>query len=284
MFNALRQRLVDLWLVQAPAIWGKLPNQADYVRHRCSAAEAQDWQHWVSQVWLRRSVKPRARIASKNIRKWIELDAPKPEPDLAFVPVSFILLPGAMSFAPRHFVQGVCVASQDRVGRECPLIIYQKISPYWLSRIFAAEARATQPSVSASSGKTEKHNDTARLLFWLARISARIHAADLPPEALAQVVDEVWMQFEPGWKQLFGRDAHVVPHQVLQQSLARQAIAEDSLDTASGLRGVSRLPWTNWPQRLLSAEQPVPAFWQQDIEGAYVNASDSLFSLWRNSL
>ena len=284
MFNVFRQRLADRWLVQAPAIWGKLPNQADYVRHRCSAAQAQDWQRWVSQVWLRRTVKPRARIPSKNVQKWIEVEAPKPEPDLAFVPVSFILLPGSLAFAPNHFVHGVCVASQDRVGRECPLIIYQKIRPYWLKRILAAEARNTKAAFATSSSKIVRLNDTVHLLYWFARISARIHAADLAPEAVAQLVDEVWTQFEPGWLQLFGRDPQSVYSACLQQSLEQHALAEDSLDTATGLRGVRHLPWANWPQRLWSTEQPLPAYWQQDIEGGYVNASDSLFSLWRNSL
>jgi hypothetical protein len=41
------------------------------------------------------------------------------------------------------------------------------------------------------------------------------------------------------------------------------------------------MPWVNWPAQILRTERPGSAFWQQDMRGGYINASDKLSSLWR---
>lgn len=39
--------------ISAPAIFGKLPDQRDYVRWRVSAQQGQVWQRWLNrQTWL----------------------------------------------------------------------------------------------------------------------------------------------------------------------------------------------------------------------------------------
>jgi len=285
MFSKLRQRFVNRWLVQPPSIWGKLPNQVDYVRHCCSAAEAQSWQRWASEVWLRRSTASRSQRSLKPKQQWVELKAPVAKPDMEFVPVTFVLLPGTLDFAPNHFVQGACVASHDNVGRQCPLIIYQKISPYWMRRMLESQmqkkGRSKGDRCFVSVG--HKPKPEADLLFWMTRVAARVHAADLSVFALSALVDQVWQQFEPGWVQLVGGDVKTINPAALITLLERYSVADQLLDTANGLRGVSYLPWVNWPQRLLREELPLSAFWQQDVDGGYVNASDNLFSLWRDS-
>ncbi|MFZ6850103.1 TagF domain-containing protein [Undibacterium sp. RuRC25W] len=284
MFNKLRRRVINRWLVRPPSIWGKLPNQGDYVRHRCSAAEAQSWQRWVSEVWLRRTTAARVQRSVKPKQQWVELKAPVTKPDLEFVPVSFVLLPRTLDFSPNHFVQGVCVASHDSVGRHCPLIIYQKISSYWMRRMLESQVQKKSRSVGGNSSFSADNKPEADLLFWIARVAARVHAADLSAIVLAALVDQLWQQFEPGWIQLLGGDVKTTNPAPLITLMERHSVADQLLDTANGLRGVSCLPWVNWPQRLLREELPLSAFWQQDVEGGYVNASDNLFSLWRNPL
>ena len=284
MFSLLRQRLVSRWLVQPPSIWGKLPNQGDYIRHRCIAAQAQSWQRWTNEVWLRRSTAARSQRSATPKQQWVELKAPVAKPDLEFVPVSFVLLPGMLDFAPNQFVQGVCVASHDSVGRQCPLIIYQKISPYWMRRMLESHLQKKNGSLAAMSSSKASPQPKTDLLFWMTRIVARAHAADMSSIALAELVDQVWQQFEPGWLQLFGRDVTRTCSAPMISLLEQHGMADRLLDTANGLRGVSRLPWMNWPQRLFHDDLPLPAFWQQDVDGGYVNASDNLLSLWRNPL
>jgi len=152
MLSPVRQRLVSRCLVQLPAIWGKLPNQADYIRHRCSVVEAQAWQRWASEFWLRPTMAARTRPAARPRQHWVELNAPVTKPDLELVPVSFLLLPGMLDFAPDHFVQGVCVTSHDSVGRQCPLIIFQTSYSGCLISCPDLEA-ATQKTVFCSGSR-----------------------------------------------------------------------------------------------------------------------------------
>ncbi|MET3107524.1 type VI secretion system protein ImpM [Oxalobacteraceae bacterium GrIS 2.11] len=284
MLSPLRQRLVSRCLVQLPAIWGKLPNQADYIRHRCSVAEAQAWQRWASEFWLRPTMAARTRPAARPRQQWVELNAPVAKPDLELVPVSFVLLPGMLDFAPDHFVQGVCVTSHDSVGRQCPLIIFQKITPCWMRRSMSSPSSNQLFRLPDFLSRFGGCDTKTGFLFWIARIAARLHAADLSSTALAQLVDQVWTQFEPGWMQLVGRGPTAVQSDALLLVLEQYHMADQDLDTANGLRGVSRLPWINWPQALLRNKDPFPAFWQQDVDGGYVNASDNLVSLRKNSL
>jgi len=286
MFSQLRQRFINRWLVHPPSIWGKLPNQIEYVRHCCSANEAQSWQRWAKEVWLRRTRTTSSQRALKPQQHWVELQAFAAKADMEFVPVTFVLIPGTLDFAPHHFVHGVCVASHDSIGRQCPLIIYQKISPYWMRRILNLHGQKTGRLLLdvASSNAIHKSKPETYFLFWITRVAARVHAADLSVIDLSALVDQMWQQFQPGWMQLVRREAKTISSATLVSLLERYGLSDQTLDTANGLCGVSRLPWMNWPQRLLRKDLPLSAFWQLDMDGGFVNASDNLFSLWRNAL
>lgn len=263
---SLLQNLRSRWLATPLAIWGKLPSHGDFLRHRCTAAQARDWQSWVASVWSQRPVPHAPRRPQRAVRGetgWLTLEPRKPVADLGSVPVAFVMQPGALPFAPRHCVQGVILASEDRVGRPCPLIIFQPVTPGWLRRSWSGAARPNPQD----------------MLFWLARIAARAHAADTSWEALTAAVDGVWQAHAPGLRHLLDAAPPAPPRQQLDTVL-RTYCAHDTADAARGLQGVRRMPWPQWPSPILRTEQPMHAFWQQDLRGGYVNAGESLPTLW----
>lgn len=281
MFDALRQLTYRSWLVQPPAVWGKLPSHADYVHYRATAQQAHDWQKWVTEVWLRRPLQAResdfTRASRRGRSNWLQLEVGV-RTDLATVPVAFILQPGSLDFAPQHFIQGVMVVSQDAVGRECPLIIYQIATLPWMSQIWCEQEVQNQPSLT---DVRESSNDHSRhLLYWLARVAACVHANEMTPETLCGAVDTVWQEFEPSWAQLMKKDRRRANTVALRARLSRLGIGA-SQDAAKGLKGVQQLPWANWPERILRPQRPMPVFWQQDVNGGYVSASDNFQSLWK---
>jgi type VI secretion system protein ImpM len=266
MLDSVSQHLNRRWLATPLSIWGKLPSHGDFLRHRASAAQARDWQDWVGRIWSQR---PDTRFTSRprsNMRgepAWVSLEPRRAATDLAEVPVAFVLQPGAMPFSPKHCVQGVMVASKDQVGRPCPLIIFQQITPAWLRRSW------TGPT-------PQRQHD---LLYWLARIAARTHASDKSWDELTRTVDAVWQVHAPNWKHLMGAPIPA-PSSLQLDTLLRKYCDHDTSDTARGLHGVHRMPWVNWPVQIVRFENPVHAFWQQDIRGGYVNAGESLPALW----
>jgi type VI secretion system protein ImpM len=254
------------WLAAPLAIWGKLPSHGDFLRHRCSAAQANDWQNWVGSVWNQSPLAAPPARSRRPVRAgpgWLTLEPRKAAPDLGAVPVAFVMQPGALPFAPDHCVQGVLLASVDQIGRPCPLIIFQQIAPGWLRRSWAGKASAHQTN----------------MLYWLARIAARTHAAHKDWEALTTAVDGMWQAHAPGWRQLLG--AHLpAPSRLQLETLLHSYCEHESADAACGLQGVHRMPWAQWPTHILRTHQPMHAFWQQDIRGGYVNAGESLPALW----
>lgn len=267
MATMISEHISRRWLAAPLSIWGKLPSHGDFLKHRTSAAQAQDWQDWVSRVWSQRPAAqqaPAQRIAARGEPGWLTLEPRKASINLSEVPVAFVMQAGAMPFSPRHCVQGVMVASTDQVGRPCPLIIFQQVAPGWLRRTWVAKQQ------------TNSHHD---MLYWLARIAARAHAADRGWEDLAGVVDAVWLAHAPNWRHLLGAPLPA-PSSMQIDTLVRQYCDHDTSDTAHGLHGVHRMPWVNWPTQIVRADKPVHAFWQQDMRGGYVNASENLSTLW----
>jgi len=255
-------------LVERPGIWGKMPGYADYVRHNVRAGEAEAWQKWASEVWLQRSsrrnaAQPRAENASDE---WVHLEYARNASDQDRVPVAFVMAPGSLSFAPAHYVQGVVVDSQDRVGRLCPLVIYQRVTPGWGAR--------TWHEASNESGM--------HLLFWLARLTAGIHDEKSDIGVLSRVVEEVCRMHSPGWRQCLGLATARPDAGQLRQVV--KGFCEGRKDEAAGLKGVRYLPWADWPRRMFRHENPLSAYWVQDLEGRYVTASDDLLRLWRGRI
>lgn len=250
---------IEAWQVTPPAIWGKLPGHADFVRSGVRHRESDGWAAWLAQVAGRTAGHDEALDAGQGA---------------AALPVTFVLPPGTLAFAPRRFVVGVITPSSDRVGRQHPLLVYQLARPGWVRRQF--------------DPKTHTPRDW---LFWLARAVARelgqAERADRQP--LERLVGGLWALYTTAPQRLSRTasahrgetaqpqaDGHAAAAQALLEELAGPPPADDP---AAQLRGVRHLPWADWPQRLLST-RPSPVFWQQDAEGGYVNAATSLAQIW----
>jgi type VI secretion system protein ImpM len=128
--------LLDGWRITPPAIWGKLPGHADFVRSGVRRGEGDAWVSWLSEHCPNASVGCPAKAVG--------------------VPVSFVLPPGALAFAPRRFVLGVIARSTDITGHHHTLVIYQQAGERWVKKHFEAQLR--HPS---------------DWQFWLARAIAR---------------------------------------------------------------------------------------------------------------
>lgn len=247
--------------VAPPAVWGKVPTQGDFVSHRACVAEREAWQRWVEQVWpLRPQPAPAMARPRAPGQRWMQLDAVPVVRRLHQVPVAFVMPPGRLSFAPSQFVQGVLVASTDKVGRACPLIVYQKVSPGWMRRLW-------QPC-GQDHGRTP--------LYGWARLAWQAVQPDTVWSDWLAQLDGLWQLQAPGLAQWWG-----APITALDTGRAEQVIgaARDD-DPAHGLRGVYHLPWADWPERVLKRTDPVATFWTQDAQGGYVQAGTSLMQLW----
>ena len=246
------QRLIASRLITPPAIWGKLPGHADFVRSGMRHGESEGWQPWLAQ---------QGRLDA----------AGRSTPAGTALPAAFVLPPGTLGFARRRFVVGVITPSMDKVGRQHALLVYQLAHPRWIRRHF--DPQALQP-----------HD----WLFWLARAVARHTGpqgiADI--KALERTVLALWRLHAPSVGQLWGRTGGAVK---LDSAEARGQAAQDLLDRLGGfepaddpaaqLHGVRFFPWADWPQRLFKARGE-GTFWQQDAAGGYVNAAARLPMLW----
>ena len=275
MRDGISLYLSQRWLAQSPHIWGKLPSHGDYLRYRVLPDQAQGWKTWIDKVWhLRPLQQVRSGLSSPKHKQaqakagWMQLDAPHAHPDLGVVPVAFVLPPGALSFSPKQYVQGVMIPSEDKIGRASPFIVYQQVSRNWLARTWA---RNNTENLVAAPGQN--------LLYWWARIAARMHGTQSDFAHCCQAVDAVWQLHAPSWPQLMGAAPTILPSDQVQHALGPYRL-RDEADCAWGLQGVQQLPWHNWPDRICAAASPQAAFWQQDMHGAYVNAADNLLDLW----
>lgn len=266
------------WLCGPLCIWGKLPAHGDFLRRNTTAAHTRDWQNWVTRVWNLRPLPQAARLPRARpgfSSNWTQLEPPKPLPDLGSVPVNFVMQPGVMPFSGRHYVQGVVMASQDQVGRAFPLIVFQQVSPAWMRRTWGAQ----KPGNIVGSTLPVAGGGSKDQLFWISRLMARTHASDKGWADFAMAVEALDALHSPDWRSLFGAAA-VPPDRKALNTLLQAYCDSDIRDAAYGLRGVQQLPWTNWPSCILRKENPSNAFWQQDLRGCYINASDSLHGLW----
>lgn len=242
----MRQALIASRLIAPPAIWGKLPAYADFVRSGMRPGESEGWQPWLAQQGDGSGA----------------LDA-------AMLPAAFVLAPGTLAFAPRRFVVGVIAPSCDKVGRRHALLVYQSAHPRWVERHFEHE--------EAWPGDW---------LFWLARGVDRhtgtTRVADVA--SLQRTVQALWRLHAPNWRDVW-RPRPLSPPQTAQRHaratevLAQLAGPAHPADAATRLNGVRFLPWADWPQRLFKP-RPDSAFWQQDASGGFVNAASRLSGLW----
>jgi len=258
--HKLAAPLMRRGLATAPAVWGKLPDHGDFVHHRASLPERQAWHAWV-QAWWPHGLPARTRRKPASAQPgWMHLTPQRDTQAHRRLPVAFVLPPGAMPFAPRHCVQGVMLDSQDKVGRCCPLVIYQQVSPTWVQRSWSEG--------SAMGGQDQ--------LYWWARMALRVVNADMPWATWRDLLDPVWAAHAPGVSQLLGAP----PGRATASHMEQLVGPVDDSDPAASFFGVSQLPWADWPQRILRSKAPASAFWTQDVHGRYVHASHSLLDLW----
>ncbi|MEJ8827317.1 type VI secretion system-associated protein TagF [Variovorax humicola] len=238
------EALISHRLISPPAIWGKLPAHADFVRSGVRHGESEGWQSWLAEHAVAGAMK-----------------------GIASLPVAFVLPPRSLAFAPRDFVGGVVAPSSDRTGRRHALLVYQRAHPRWVQPHF--EAQAVEP---------------CDWLFWLARAVQRhvaVHAlGDL--QALERSVQALWQLHMPG-RRLPGQTATAAGLPQAKDVLAvldRCTGPAHAGDAVQDLSGVRHLPWADWPGRLHGARAQ-SAFWQQDAAGGFVNAGTRLANLWR---
>lgn len=274
--KGLCQTLTHRTLAQPPSVWGKLPAYGDFVHHNVSLSAQEAWHEWVQTYWHRRPVRgsagaTRGRAGADG---WMHVTQAPARADLSDVPVAFVLPPGHLPNMGDVFVQGVMVPSEDKVGRACPLIIYQTVHRPWMQRTWSSALENERHAPARHDRSHGRH-----LLYWWARLAA--HARHHPGlfAALVEAVEQVWFLHEPGWRDLLGgraRPASSAALEVLIQRFGERA----GQDAAAALRGVSHLPWADWPERTLRVSVPFAAFWMQDAQGGYVQASDKLLQLW----
>jgi len=236
-------RSIGRWHITPPAIWGKLPAHADFVRSAVRHGEVDAWVSWLDEQSRGSRMDVRVRTAA--------------------LPVAFVLPPGTLAFAPRRFVLGVIAPSVDRVGRHHPLLVYQRARPRWARSHFEAQLR--QP---------------CDWQFWMAR--ALVHHIDGPGpanlSALQGTLNALWrtQTTSPGACDADGRAA------VTRQAIGlidRWTGPLPDRELGAGLHGVRYLPWADWPARL-EGVQAESAFWQQDLQGRFVGAASRLQRLW----
>jgi type VI secretion system protein ImpM len=206
-------KLIASWRILPPAIWGKLPGHADFVRSGMRHGELAAWMQWLAQ-------QSRNAGADATVRA-------------VAVPVAFVLPPGTLAFARRRFVLGVIAPSIDGVGRHHPLVIYQQAHPLWVMRHFEAQLR--QP---------------LDWQFWLARAVARHTRAQGYPDirALEITVRALWESSCKTEEDFAGQRIRR-----MQALLDRWAGPAPANDPAAQWHGVRYLPWVDWPQRLQGA-------------------------------
>lgn len=241
--NALhfvKRGLTHMCVAREPSVWGKLPTHGDYIRHNVSHEQTEFWLQWTSDYWHRRPSSPN-------------------------IPVAFIFPPRTTPFAGDCFVQGVIAASEDKVGRSCPLVIFQEVTHREMSRLWPLQ-------IDMSIEKHGRH-----MLYWWARIAAHAKAsADF--HKLIELVDLIWQSYEPSFLEVLGISAP--SYDVKNFEYLLNEFDPLKVDDATKLKGVRRLPWTDWPSRFLRQSSPIPAYWMQDSYGGYVCASEGILKLW----
>ena len=156
--------------------------------------------------------------------------------------------------------------SQDRVGRPCPLVVFQEVTHREMKRIWSIE-------VDEPIKWRGRH-----MLFWWAQFAASAKGAtDL--SMLIADMEMVWRSHEPTFLEMLSGTLGKIDISNLEDALAKWQSASKS-DVIMRPKGVSRLPWTDWPSRLFQKREAIPAYWIQDVLGGYVCASDDVLKLW----
>jgi type VI secretion system protein ImpM len=285
--------IANKYLMSKPAIWGKLPTHADYISHGVQAGQTQAWQLWLEAhapgYVVSRLDRERQGVQADALgyRRWSNLDVPAIKAREPNIPVAFMLPPGTLAFSAARYVVGVILPSHDAIGRSHPVIAYSLANHDWLDNYW-----------------NQLLHEAQDWQFWLGRWMAQVQesANAVPPEQeddarraasvpamLFQGLDSLWQLHSPHWLNLF---TNLSTRPSAQENanimaLTRQAFGFDPQEPLSqtfspepseqpALHGVSHMPWADWPARILDRRRKACAFWQQDNEGRYIGAAETL--------
>jgi type VI secretion system protein ImpM len=249
MTYSLLARLHPGSLVSSPALWGKLPSRGDFIRFNLKHREEDALQTWVSA----------RRDALSNCQPDFSGDG-NATTGIGHhgVPWCFVLSPGRLAFNPQHFVLGVWMESADKIGRDYPLLMFQKASAQWVEHYFALHTQTP-----------------CDWLFYAARtIANAVYAKTIEqaPTQLTSALSTLWRFYAPDWRILWTREM-VFPDKSLLQAkgLLGASVLDDRLETVEGVR---YLPWSDWPARLAHPYfgKRAELFWQQNTHGRFIGA------------
>ncbi|MDB5849622.1 MAG: type secretion system-associated protein TagF [Rhodoferax sp.] len=273
--------------VSPPAIWGKLPTHADYLQHGVRADEVPGWQRWLGGAMRPQPAQAAQRAsapASKRPRRtepWLSLEPARYKPAPSSIPVAFVLPPGTLAFAPQQHVVGVVASSCDRLGREHPIIVYQRVNERWLRHSLAPAGGVGESEFAfgAEADRLERQN----WLFWLARLVSRYVATPEENAALADDPDgpDGAVTVPGAWHSANGPVSTTGPIGSTSSTSATSANGPNSSPGATGATGLSRMSleaavaqlwalhapgWSQWVG--VAKPRPALAQLQQVIDGA----------------
>jgi type VI secretion system protein ImpM len=277
----MKMMLTSSLLMSPPVVWGKLPTHGDYISHNVQANQAQQWQQWLgihAPEYIASTVQRQTPRESDSASNWTHLDVHHVKAVVQRLPVSFILPPGQLAFSRDGYVVGVLIASHDAIGRHHPMVIYSLASKQWLAKYWDQTSHASQ-DWQYWLGRWLLHVQQLAQQQQEPQTSSKLDVHSL----LMQGVSSLWRMHEPKFLMRF-TDAstnHLLPKEselALERVLkAHQLPAKLVFPIPShSLKGVTHMPWIDWPERLLDKVKPAPAYWQQDSNGFYVTAAERL--------
>lgn len=172
----------EVRVITAPSMFGKLPGQRDFVRHRASLDQVQAWRNCFDGRDDALPLREPSHAANDPVRQWLHLTPPSLSGPCRLrhgEPCQFVLRSDGLQFpGGRGYLVGVIAASHDRVGRRYPLVVWQSASARWAGHVLAAPAQ------------------------WLAELAQLIHghAREAERTCLAAAVDGLWARHRPGWR------------------------------------------------------------------------------------
>ncbi|WP_454710206.1 TagF domain-containing protein [Cupriavidus nantongensis] len=168
-------------MITAPSMFGKLPGQRDFVRHRAPLDQVQAWRSCFDGGDDALPVRAASHAANAPARQWLHLTPPSLSGPCRLrpgEPCQFVLRPGGLQFpGGRGYLVGVIAASHDQVGRRYPLVVWQCASAGWAGHVLAPPAQ------------------------WLTELAqlVRDHTHEADRTGLPAAIDALWARHQPRW-------------------------------------------------------------------------------------
>jgi type VI secretion system protein ImpM len=265
MLERLTRPLVALQLASPPSFWGKLPAHSDYIHQNSHPIERQALHQWIQDQWRHRPDAPACALPEEG---WQVTQKPR-RTDWSDVPVGFLIPSAMVPFSTRSHMQGVIMASYDKLGRAYPIVMYQHVTTSWVERNYQLDL-----------DQLPSQQGTRNWLFWASRVMSQQVKQQQSIDALQEQVQHLWELYAPGWQQCMGQTLRQPTERAVHAVVRADPAYDPTYDPTTHLNGVSHLPWSDWPTRLTQKKQAQAAFWTQDSQGRYLQAASSLLQLW----